>query len=179
MATIVVFAVAGVGSVLSLVHHRPWNWGLTLERSLPALPAAFIYFGPLHRLLVRWGFHAADRRSTPWDMAVRRAAAAGALPAGADPDEWRPHIRHRVVVLRWVGPTMAALLLAVSVLAGVAAAETSHNAASVWALAVGAASVGLGWVVLGRARLREIHVLLDSLPSRDSEAHARQVPGSG
>lgn len=179
MATLVIFAIAGVGSLLSLVHHRQWNWGFTVERSLPALPPAFLYFGPLNRLLVRWGFLPADRRFTPWDRAVRRAVVAGSLPAGADPEEWRPHIRHRITVLRWTAPMMGALFLAISALTGVAAAVTSHNATSVWALSGCAAVVAVGWLALGRTRLRETHALLDSLAPRERDPHACQVPGRG
>jgi hypothetical protein len=145
MATIVVFAVAGIGSSLSLVHDRPWNWGLTLERSLPALPGAFVSFGPGNRLLVRWSLLAADKRFIPWDTAVRRAVAAASLPAGADVEEWRPHIRYRIVVLRWIAATTVSVFVAISALTGVAAATTSHNEPSVWALAIGVALGGWGW----------------------------------
>jgi hypothetical protein len=181
MASTLITLVAVIGSVLSLVHHRPWDWGDVVGKSLPGWPAVFLYAGPLNRLLVRKGLLPSAERggSIPWDLAVRRAATAGFLPPGEDPEEWRPHIRHHIVVRRRLATGFAALFLAISAATGVAAAVTSHNDWTVWALATAEALSGLAMTTLGRQRHRAAHALLESLGPPGSDVHARQVPGRG
>ena len=149
------------GSVQQSVHglfdRDRWNWGemAVVSAVWAALWLPATLFGQwVGRRGVERGWvptSPARRRQDGYEQLVEPALAAGALPADADPDTWRPALEAQVrdaKVMRWC---VLVPLAGCSALVAAAAIAANDNAWGVWTVAVVLLAEGVvGFALLGR-----------------------------
>ena len=147
------YAAAGAQATRSLSSGDPWDWGDTLYRWVLYTVLGAVVVG-----FTRSGvFGSPDQRARRAEL--RAALRTGELPAGADPDAWRPRLVAEEREFRRARWAVLALTQLVAVLVAAAAVVRNDNAPGVWALAVVLSVfvvVPLRWCTGRLRRLREL-----------------------
>lgn len=147
------YAASGAQATSSLASGDPWDWAETLFRWALYAVLGGAVLGFTHSGV----FGSPEQRARRAEL--RAALRTGELPAGADPDAWRPRLTAEAREFRQAGWAVLVLSQVVAVLVAAAAVVPNDSAPRVWALAVALSLfvvVPLRWCT---GRLRRIRAL--------------------